>query len=1024
MKTLIYILSFIPCLVHAARFVVEAKHMPKLSPQIKIEKFYPTNDPYFSRLYIVSGEVTKNQLGLIPGVQLVEESPELLSMSIVPSKNAPKIVEDELFGYQWGLLNQGQIYYREKDDIHNLSIPGVDGKDIGWNQLINNLNNSRPVVAVLDSGVDLNHPDLKDNLWKNKSECGKDNQVDNDGNRLAGDCHGWNFTEAMDSSEAKNPSDNDGHGTHIAGIIAAALNGRGIVGVNPHALIMPIKVMKDAQSDSAIPSSESFARGIIYAVDNGAQIINMSLGWPRSLETKFLRESVSYALRQGVIIVAAAGNNNSTEPLFPCAYEGVICVAATTIDGKYADFSNYGGHVDISAPGEGIVSTHPTVLEPDYFSLNGYEIRSGTSQSTPFVTGLIAAIVGQKPQITIDEILARIYNLEPSKDATKYVLGGEAHFVSLNKEVNGPVIRPILKRVRQVLLKDNRAQISIPIRNFGSSSGQVEVGVESLSDSLKISSEMKNISSLEAGETRDLIFDAIALDLSKESHIVLKVTVKFAGKELSFVNQVPVLRDIRGDSELTKTPFSFTSEPLPLGGIKNAEMNSFLTTLDHHGPSSEHQFFLKRILKINESKKLELTLFTRTEDRVEQAPRLLLVDDVLNVVNFKRVDLNLDGDDDYFVHTLCEKNNKKFFKFSFYNSKLEPLWLGLQDVILDLDIYVKSMNEITFIRYKHPQMGVMLVPAFFTEGAIPTLDQIQNSWEKADNTPKQRLYFLEPRSNKFVVRTLTSPVWEQLVKKEFNTKWFETIELEQILPESSDDLKNNALRVLVSIGFNTKRKLVIFKFNDSLSVHGPVLPQLVLQTDKVDPLLKVSEKGFEVVGDVYFNIYDRDRSKLVRTQELSQQGELIYRLENQSDLIAGHLASFETSHNIFSIIQTKEELVSFNDEFPSKIGRRPKIRYSFLSLKLLTEMYSPVIYNRNGIPAPALYVDSTAVTGNRINLLEERSGKLVSSLKNALSVPANCKALNPRFNSSSSAHEFVFLCLENGEWFLNTLTMN
>jgi subtilisin family serine protease len=245
-------------------------------------------------------------------------------------------VSDELFPFQWGLLNQGQTYFKEKDDLHNLPLTGIAGRDVQWEKFFKKTSSVRPIVAVLDSGLDLNHPDIKDNLWRNEKECGKDPKVDNDGNKLAGDCNGWNFTEAIDSDEAKNPSDIDGHGTHVAGIIAASQNGEGIVGVAPNALIMPIKVMRDTGSKSDVASSDAFGRGILYAVDNGAKVINMSLGWPRSLETKYLRDAVNFALSKGVIIVAAAGNNNSVEPLFPCAYEGVVCVAATTLDGSFA----------------------------------------------------------------------------------------------------------------------------------------------------------------------------------------------------------------------------------------------------------------------------------------------------------------------------------------------------------------------------------------------------------------------------------------------------------------------------------------------------------------------------------------------------------------------------------------------------------------------------------------------------------------------------------------------------------------
>ena len=173
---------------------------------------------------------------------------------VIPVDNSEGPVQDELFSYQWGLSNQGQILNLEKDDIHNLPLKGVQGADIGWRSLVGTTFARRPIVAVLDSGVDINHPELQGNLWKNEEECG-DNTKDADGNGLKGECYGWNFTEDINSDEARDVSDIDGHGTHISGIIAALNNGSGMVGVTPNALIMPVKVMKDSSSKSEVQSS-------------------------------------------------------------------------------------------------------------------------------------------------------------------------------------------------------------------------------------------------------------------------------------------------------------------------------------------------------------------------------------------------------------------------------------------------------------------------------------------------------------------------------------------------------------------------------------------------------------------------------------------------------------------------------------------------------------------------------------------------------------------------------------------------
>lgn len=951
-------------------------------------------------------------------------SSTLAHASIVPVESPNMLVNDELFPYQWGLLNQGQTLIREKDDIHNLPMKGLVENDIGWSKLVGKFAERRPIVAVLDSGVDLSHPELQGNLWKNEDECGKDPKVDNDGNKLAGDCNGWNFTEAIDSDNAKDPSDIDGHGTHIAGIIAALNNGSGIVGVTPNALIMPVKVMKDAGSSSDVPSSEAFARGIVYAVDNGADVINMSLGWPRSLETKSLRDAVYYALGRGVAIVAAAGNNNSSEPLYPCAYDGVICVGATTINGKYASFSNFGGHVDTVAPGEGILGLHPLLLEPDYFAVPGFEIRSGTSQATPFVAGMVAALKAKNKDLRIDDLFAKLYQARAMSDKSKYILGGIADWDSLNADVTIPVLRPIFKKIRQLQFRGDSpaTKLAVTIRNFGVPTEDISVKIESLSKGIVFSGESQTITSLRQGEFKDLVFDVSIADMTAESEIGFKVSITNNGETQSFTNEIPVVRDLRQDPKLKKSAFVFADKPLPIGVVRDNQLLPLISTVEAYTKSDKHEFFMKRTLK--EEKKIELTLFTRKNNQYVQAKKMILLSDVLSVVNFMRVDLNFDGKEDYIVQALAEKDEKKFFQYSFFDSELNDLWPSFQNVKLTLDLFVENFNDMAFMKYEDAKLGAMMVPAYFTVGMLPKIDQVVTSWDRLDQTRKKRLFYLEPNGNELRVRSLTTNVFEEAVKKELKTKWFETVETEQVLPPSVEDAKNGKLRALVSVGLGTKRQIFIYSYDSKVTTHGNKLPQLVLQTDSIDPIFSITPAGLLNDGEVYFNIYDRTRAKLVSTRGEAQVNEMIFRHETESDVVAGHIATFEKNKDRFSVFQTREELISVTSGAANKRSSRPKLRYSFLSQKLLSEMYFPVIYNRTGAQHPALYVDSTSVTGNRLYLFEEQNGELVSSIKNSVIVPANCKSLNPTFNFANGTSEFVFLCLEEKDFVIRSYEMN
>jgi hypothetical protein len=1027
---LIY-LFFIP-FASAERFIVEAYHQLSVSDLkkhsiFKIQPFSFFQHNYFSRLYIVSAKSSQEILEKLPWAKHVEDSVELTQLSLLPSDSPERLVQDELFPYQWSLLNQGQSFIREKDDIHSLPLAGLFTKDIGWKNIYHHLpQNKRIIVAVLDSGVDLDHPDIKENLWKNEKECGKDSKVDHDNNKLPGDCHGWNFTEAIDSEEAKLPQDFDGHGTHVAGIIAAAQNDIGIVGVNPRALIMPVKVMRDANSKSEVATSESFAQGIIYATNMGANIINLSLGWPKSLETKYLREAIYYALSQNVIIVAAAGNNNSSEPLFPCAYDGVICTAASTLNGRFAGFSNFGGHIDTVTPGEAILSLNPLEFEPEFFSIPGYEVKSGTSQSSPVLAGLISILKAQEPTISLDEIFGRLYSAKQNDDKDKYVLGGDATWDSLSKKITGPVIRPVLKRVRQIILNGNLSEtkLNVPIRNLGLDAAKIQVQIESLSPGVEFIDGFKQLDQLKTSEIKDLLFDVKVTNFHAESLVKIKITITCPEGVTSFLNEIPVVRDIKNEVLFKKNSFTFSKKPLPMGTIVNGRINPFLSTVESYGASRSHEFYLRRTSK--EEKSLTITVFRHQGENIVEALRPIVIDQFQNLVNFLKVDLDLDGQEDYLVQTINEDEKGKYFQFSFYNNQFLPLWNEFQHVRVTLDLNVAKMEDLRFIRLDHKSLGKMMVPTFFTEGQLPKIDQGVDFFGRWDTSKENRLYYLEPQilEKKFRIRALTTNTWKEKVKADLKSKWFETVISENILPVSSEDAAQGIVRIIMSVGQGTLRKIFISTFDCQNTLLGNQIPQLVLQSENIDPLLSITENGVENKGEVFLNVYDRTRIKVVTTKNSQQIGQFVYNHDAETDFITGHIASFNFDKHRTTILQTRDELVTISSiQGQNSISKRPKLRYSFFSSKVLSEMYQPVSYNRENIKAPALYVDSTAVTGNRIYLFETQQGSLVSSILNSIIVPSNCKALNPSYSFESRTHEFVFLCLEDKEWFIRTYEM-
>lgn len=269
------------------------------------------------------------------------------------------------------------------------------GIDQLWTKPI--VNATLPVIAILDTGVDITHPNLKDNIWTNTAEAEGEEGYDDDGDGYVDDLHGWDFI-----NNTGKIADYNMHGTHVAGIAAAANNGLGIVGANPLARIMPVTVLQsDGQGDIA-----TLARGLEYAAAKGATVINMSLG--TYADSKVLKNALAKAY-QSSVIVAAAGNDKKAiykecssidkpnfGPMYPAAYSFVLGVQATEQGGGLAKFSNFdcdgptysvmgtdGVNYELSAPGVDIMSTVP---------YGGYKSLNGTSMSAPLVAGGISAL--------------------------------------------------------------------------------------------------------------------------------------------------------------------------------------------------------------------------------------------------------------------------------------------------------------------------------------------------------------------------------------------------------------------------------------------------------------------------------------------------------------------------------------------------------------------------------------------------------------------------------------------------------
>ncbi len=314
----------------------------------------------------------------------IKDCRPVLQLSIVSDLPSDTYVDPNQDG-QWSQGAWGQTF---------LDLWGMEKieADQAWNI---DLKGQGVIVAVIDTGVDRNHPDISANMWTNPGEL-PGNGIDDDQNGFVDDVYGMDFAQGD-----TDPTDGHGHGTHCAGTIAAPINSIGVVGVAPQAKIMAVKGLSDGGSGA----DYALADGVYYAVDNGAHVLSNS--WGGGGTSPDLIDAFHYAHEQGVVVIAAAGNENSdVANFFPANIDTVVAVAATNYLDQKASFSNWGEQIDISAPGAAILSLKANGTQMTSVVVGSdYLPASGTSMACPHVAGAAALILTGNVALTPDEVL-------------------------------------------------------------------------------------------------------------------------------------------------------------------------------------------------------------------------------------------------------------------------------------------------------------------------------------------------------------------------------------------------------------------------------------------------------------------------------------------------------------------------------------------------------------------------------------------------------------------------------------------
>jgi len=845
--------------------------------------------------------------------------------------------QDPLEQRQWGLSNRGESQPYAINELEDYWLKGTTGEGVLGNggKYISQLAPTRVIkVAVLDTGVDVTHPDLKNQILRKPSECkakaeflecvdevkekftnkrdpkrdeaikvceskffqpsldGRPTLGDTDGNGYPMDCEGYSVI-GKESKERPVMGDFDiedlkGHGTFVAGVIAAERNGFGTVGVASAVKIIPVKVIDKNPLSPARPASfgevpssseavnqfpknsfsELLARGVLYAIRSGADIINMSFHWPPEADSALMRDMIELAQSKGILVVSAAGNDSSYYKVLPCHYTGVICVGAHGPDGKRVHFSNYGHAVDLLAPGLRILSTWPlSGVRQVYFNeYAGFEYKNGTSFSAPMVVGMLAHLMshGVSALQAKTAVLASartdqreegnvVYGNADLSRAYAYLNPETRKELSLKTLITSEVKDPI------EVNWDGSVPYEVPVEfSLSNISNMHYTGVNvSVNQKLNFgNAELKDLKweigewSAESSKKFKTILKINDLLVSSYFYLELKVESQEMQERLikiPFVITLSVDKDVR--SQFTKS-YKIKSE---LGNFNSRQISAsdlkLIVSKDTKNDQIEYLVY-KNGLSIGE-KKVALLSFQK-ENEIYSLSSFISIktpDKASILLRVERVDIDLDGNSEYvliFEAPAEKQGDPKPKIFEFYHSDLSPYFLRAEDTELQARnaIYfenskVTSMPEnYQWVVWKDAGELKLKLPTFVRYGLVPDLEKKRKTaWPdlNREESPSFRLYYLsteglrsavKPEDDYFYVQMLSQSTQQEIDGKitvllgkqlgEDSRLEYKTATLfEGELSELSDSFKLNKERILTETRSIRAEKTVDLNFSQS-----------------------------------------------------------------------------------------------------------------------------------------------------------------------------------------------------------------
>ena len=737
----------------------------------------------------------------------------LLLLALISSFSSKASFSDSLYSKQWYLNNTGQVILIKDGELTREHKTGTTGLDIKHNQVnFEGLakTNKEIIVAVVDSGVDINHPDLEGRIWFNKEKCTGLTLLE----QKKQACHGWNFIH-----QNADVSDKLGHGTHVSGIIAANRNNIGIVGITHSSVkIMPIKVIsKDLTNfiyDNKVVT-DIFADGIRFAIENKANVINLSLGWPKLIETPKIKIAIEKAIESGIAVVAAAGNNGKDIPTFPCTYKGVICVGSHDNLGNLSTFSNFGGKIDILAPGEFIVSTLPTEVESRSLRIQGYENKQGTSQAAPIISAVMANIFVQNPELSLDAAKSKLYSsaIQENINASLFGRVDMAKALQVSQKETQALAAPIFKEVLDVkVLEDKTFSFAVTIKNYSNQSLEKELFTSINNDLFTIKNSKKKVT-LAAHESKQILIEGNIEDLNTDSHTHL--TIKIGNK--SYKTLLVINRQIKDiAAELEYNLEDIKAENIAYFNTKR-KGSLLLNIIDMHDQKNYPEYFY--FAKIREKNRNEVTFILNNNNKSQK--RVLTAPKGSTVISIFRRDLNFDGEVDYLVYSKGPESKNVYFWF--LNKDLKPLYR--ENSIWEMPITLfgglpesPEVEKFQWIKHYSNDFGNILVPVIPKLGEMPDQDNTRDILDRVEGQ-KQRQFYLSPIKTREGVtvelRVLDSFKFNEKVRELFDLYPDDEMNLSLPLNQTLKNVRRGELIFSLAIGQEFNKRFYHVTFNNS-----------------------------------------------------------------------------------------------------------------------------------------------------------------------------------------------------------------